>query len=290
MPSAALRLARPDDAEAILGVWRERDIADSGAPDYTLDDVQTDLDASYIDVFVVEAGGEVVAVAALEDKGCLAGIRPGREDPEVERVLLAGLEDRARERGIETLRMFVSATNRRAIEHLAAAGYEAAFFYVKLRCEPDALPERAPDLEGRRPYRGGDAEDRALHAVIAAAFADIPGDMPSNYDQFRTEVVDRPSFAPELSWVLERDGRIVGAALCERREGIGYVMDLAVERAQRGRGLGRALLATALAGFRTDGLDGGELHVNGANAPALGLYESLGMREASRQERWEKRL
>ena len=290
MPSAVLRPARAADAEAILAVWRARDIADAGAPDYTLDDVHVDLGSEEIDVLIVEQAGEIVAVSALEQKGCMAGIRPDREDEEVERVLLEGLEARARERGIDVLRVFLNAANRRGLEHLRAAGYAPAFHYVKMRAEPGALPERAPAVPGLRGYRGGDEEDRALHRVIAAAFADIPGDMPSTYEEFRRDVVDRPGFAPDLSWVVEDAGRIVGAALCERREGVGHVGDLAVARGARGRGLGRGLLATALAGFRADGLAGADLFVNGANAPALGLYESLGMRAVSRQERWEKTL
>jgi ribosomal protein S18 acetylase RimI-like enzyme len=286
----ALRPATRADDEAILAVWVARDTADAGAPDYTLDDVHTDLESPDIDVLVVERASEMVAVAALEEKGCVAGVHPAHEAPEVEDVLVEGLEERARDRGIATLRFYMNAANAQGLERLRAGGYAPAFHYVKLRVEADGLPDGAPQADGLRSYAGGDAEDRALHAVIRAAFADIPGDQPSDYDTFRREVVERPSFAPELSWVLERDGAVAGAALCERREGAGYVMDLAVAREHRGHGWGRILLATALAGFRAQALDGGELWVNGANAPALGLYTSLGMREVTRQERWEKTL
>ena len=67
--------------------------------------------------------------------------------------------------------------------------------------------------------------------------------------------------------------------LCERWEdGVGYVDYLAVAARSRGRGLGRALLLHGLAALRDAGLAVAELSVQGENASATRLYESVGMR------------
>jgi ribosomal protein S18 acetylase RimI-like enzyme len=174
MPAASVRAARPEDAEAILAVWVARDVADTGAPDYSLEDVRTDIAAEHIDALVVEEAGELLAVAALQEPGCVVGVHPEREGRGVGTLLREAVEQRARERRLDVMRM--------------------------------------------------------------------------------------------------------------------YVADLAVLREARGRGLGRGLLAQALATIRGAGLDGADLWVNGANTPALGLYESLGLRERERSSRWEKRL
>jgi mycothiol synthase len=292
MPRPVVRAARPEEEEAILAVWVARDVADSGAPDYSLDDVRTDFASEEIEVLVVEGGpgpGGIVGVAALEDRGAMAAIHPDHEHGEAGAALRDALEERARARGADVMRLHVSGANAAGKAVLAEAGYAPAFYFVKLRAEAAELPTAAPVLPGGRPFRSA-ADDRAVHEVVREAFADIPGDIASTYEQFRVELLDRPGFAPDLSSVVEDGGRVVGCVLCERRESNGYVADLAVVREARGRGLGRGLLATALAGIRAAGLDGGELWVNGANSPALGLYESLGLREVTRQERWERSL
>ena len=79
--------------------------------------------------------------------------------------------------------------------------------------------------------------------------------------------------------------------LCERwEEGVGYVDHLAVAARARGHGLGRALLLHGLAALRAAGLSAAELSVQGENASATRLYESVGMRPAWTIERWEKSL
>jgi ribosomal protein S18 acetylase RimI-like enzyme len=73
-------------------------------------------------------------------------------------------------------------------------------------------------------------------------------------------------------------------------DGQGYVSHLATARDQRGRGLGRALLAAALVKMRDEGLPRAALDVNGRNESATRLYESVGMRVGSRAERYDKQL
>jgi ribosomal protein S18 acetylase RimI-like enzyme len=76
----------------------------------------------------------------------------------------------------------------------------------------------------------------------------------------------------------------------QRWEDRGYIAYLATARDWRGRGLGRALLASSLAKIHAAGFEHAVLVVNDRNESATRLYESVGMKIASRSERWDKRL
>jgi ribosomal-protein-alanine N-acetyltransferase len=65
-------------------------------------------------------------------------------------------------------------------------------------------------------------------------------------------------------------GRVLAA-------GRGYVSTLAVAAAERGRGLGRALLLHCFAELQRAGARGLTLGVEAENAAALGLYRSVGL-------------
>lgn len=77
-------------------------------------------------------------------------------------------------------------------------------------------------------------------------------------------------------------GRLVGALTCEREprrkvQHIAHLIGMMVSDTHRGRGIGRALLATALDKLRaTPGLAQVTLSVTSSNRAAVGLYESLG--------------
>ncbi|MFI8436451.1 GNAT family N-acetyltransferase [Streptomyces sp. NPDC079020] len=76
----------------------------------------------------------------------------------------------------------------------------------------------------------------------------------------------------------ERVGLVWVARLEEKEPGeaIGYVFDVEVDPAHRGRGYGRALMHLAEDVTRDAGLGRLGLHVFATNTPALRLYESLG--------------
>jgi GNAT superfamily N-acetyltransferase len=63
---------------------------------------------------------------------------------------------------------------------------------------------------------------------------------------------------------------------------------LAVDPAHQGRGIGRATLRTALAGFAAAGLQGAQLGVSAQNPRALRLYESVGMTQKFRIDTFER--
>jgi GNAT superfamily N-acetyltransferase len=86
---------------------------------------------------------------------------------------------------------------------------------------------------------------------------------------------DSGQFMPDASHVALEGDRIVGAILITHWMGMPLVAELGVAKDRRGRGLGRALLETAmgrLAGREEPRL---ALYVTLGNDPAIGLYRSI---------------
>ena len=78
--------------------------------------------------------------------------------------------------------------------------------------------------------------------------------------------------------VLEHEDTPVGTLWLALRDDDGFVLDVEVDRAHRGKGHGRSLMLLAEHETIRAGRDRIGLHVFAGNAPALGLYVSLGYR------------
>ena len=118
-----------------------------------------------------------------------------------------------------------------------------------------------------------------VYAAIYSVWGDVPGHVVRGYDEWRELVVDYDSFRPQINLVAHREGQVVGAAMCRYYPGpFGWVSQLAVRRDLQGRGLGRAVLVTALQRLAAgDDVTGVGLGVEAANESALGLYRSVGL-------------
>ena len=134
-------------------------------------------------------------------------------------------------------------------------------------------PAAWPDGVAIAPYRRGE-EDAAVHALVYvdAAWGDVPGHCERSLDSWRSMI------SPEYrGWVARADGRAVGwVAGRVFGDGRGWVQQIAVARAERGRGLGRALLLHSLADLVSHGATSLALGVEAANEHALGLYRDVG--------------
>ena len=289
-----VRGPEPGDAEAVLDLIVARDIADLGQPDYTLEDVRADWAAPGVDLardaWLAEDGGTPLGYALLDDRGAaLVTVPPASEGRGVGTALREAAEARAIERGEALVRQYVAASNEAARTHLLAAGYWPVFNYFRMRMELADAPAPPHDVPVRAFDRG--ADDGPVHALVQEAMAGVPGNEPRSLESWQAANVDRESWDPSL-WLLHEDaGGLAGVVLCERWEDrTGYVDYLAVATRSRGRGLGRALLLHGLAALRAAGLPVAELSVQGENAGAVRLYESVGMRPVWTIERWEKPL
>jgi ribosomal protein S18 acetylase RimI-like enzyme len=131
---------------------------------------------------------------------------------------------------------------------------------------------------------------RAVYGARELAFATNADYRPESFDEFRAMHLAGHDLDPTLSRVAQREGRVLGFVLCRRwaQEGVGFVDQLGVVPAERGRGLGSTLLRCAFAAFAAAGLCEAQLGVASDNAGALALYERVGMTPRYRGDVFEK--
>jgi ribosomal protein S18 acetylase RimI-like enzyme len=82
-----------------------------------------------------------------------------------------------------------------------------------------------------------------------------------------------------LSLVADRDGKLIGHVIVERREGNLGEVGIHIHERARGQGVGKALLERAIAWAVDAGLAELYLSVNSENVAAAALYSSLGFYE-----------
>ena len=136
-----------------------------------------------------------------------------------------------------------------------------------------------------------EGEERAVHALVEEAFADLSDFRPTPYEDWAFWWNDRKRL--DLWFAARADaGELVGVSLCEpQRAGLGWIETLAVRRSRRRRGLGKALLLHSFGEFARAAGPPPALSVDSENATgAVRLYESVGMRPVSERVLHEKRL
>ncbi|MGI5271359.1 GNAT family N-acetyltransferase [Nonomuraea sp. CA-218870] len=177
-------------------------------------------------------------------------------------------------------------------ETVRAYGFAPATSFHRMRVDFDR-PVQAPEPPPGVTFHDGRDERvrREAHRVHQEGFADHFGHARVGYDLW----YERRQAHATTDWgqlVLARiDGRpaamVLGNDQFAADEGCGYVATLAVLPEFRGRGLGRLLLRTAIAADCARGRKGTILHVDANNTtPALGLYESEGMRAVLVADVW----
>lgn len=289
------RLRPPSEADAppVLEVILARDVADLGAPDFTLEDVRADWAAPGVALehdarVATGSDGAIRGYAILLGDDAVVLVHPDAEGQGIGTLLRRWAEARAAERGTATLRQFAAGSNDSGRALLRAAGYAPAQLYFRLRADLDAVPA-APAVTLRRFEAARD--EAAVHTLIQDAFAEIEGHEFQPLERWRAKTIGKDGHDPSLWQLLEDEDGLAGAALGERwQDGTGYVAELAVAARARGQGHGRALLLGLFEAFRGAGLEHAELSVHGRNRGALRLYESTGMRTTWQAERWEKAL
>jgi ribosomal protein S18 acetylase RimI-like enzyme len=258
------------DADAIVAMLCECDIADFGAPDYDLNALHEEWSHPDVDVtrdaFLTDG-----AYGILLGHDARAWVHPSRRGEGLEEALLERLVARARERGDDHLERQVP--RRGDVERAAteARGWELVRSYADLRL-PDTAVDALPS-GGTRPYEPG-RDDTAVQSLIERAFAGGAGRVESletllerNVDTTLWFVADAP------------DGSLAGAIRCELRPTgfiTGYVRQIAVEPAHRGQGLAGRLIGAAARELVTRGAVAIRLHVRSSNPDALRVYERLG--------------
>ncbi|MGN9844059.1 GNAT family N-acetyltransferase [Nonomuraea sp. H19] len=305
------RISRPrvEDAAAIHALVAAYDTSVIGAPDMTLDDladqlVEPGFDRDRDGWLVHDADGRLIAWAwayangdsDLVDVEVITRVEGLAE--ELWPVVLERARELAAERGHDgvtaDIGVYRADHGKQALAKIH--GFEAATSFHRMRIDFDH-PVEPPAVPAGLTLHTGESEEvrREAHRVQQEGFAQHFGFVKLDYDQW----YERRQAMSVTDWsqlTLARfDGRpaavLIGNNQFVSDEDCGYVATLAVLAEFRGRGLGRFLLRHAFAADAARGRKGTILHVDSNNTtPALGLYESAGMRPVMVFDIWRRRL
>ncbi|MGW4966709.1 GNAT family N-acetyltransferase [Nonomuraea sp. NPDC004186] len=310
-------LGRPrvEDAAAIHELIAVYDTAVIGSPDMTLDDVADELaepgfdrdrdgwlardgdgrldgwawacrvgDSDTVDVEVIVRPGPDLGRAGLDDR--LWPLVIGRAG---ELAAEAGHDGATLHIGI-----YRADTAKRATAE--ARGFSPGTSFHRMRIDHDG-PVQPPAPPAGLTLHTGESDDarREAHRVHQEGFAEHFGFVPVDYDVWYSRRQAQSTTDWAQLTLARLDGRPAGVLIANNQfvpdEGCGYVATLAVVPEFRGQGLGRFLLRHAFAADAARGRKGTILHVDSNNTtPALGLYESAGMRPVLVIDVWQHRV
>jgi ribosomal protein S18 acetylase RimI-like enzyme len=123
-----------------------------------------------------------------------------------------------------------------------------------------------------------DSDGPRLHALLEHGYRNGGGSVAA-YDHWLPALTGDAEFDPALCFLVEGGDDLAAGAICWMS---GYVKDIVVHETWRRHGLGEALMRLAFRTFERRGADNVELKVQAQNAPAIRLYERVGMRTVER--------
>jgi mycothiol synthase len=314
-----------NDAEAICRLVAECEHDLDGKAEVDVEDIVADLGRPGFDpatdtVLVHEPDGSLAGWAQVRESRAEADVRPDRRGRGIGTWLLEWTERRARGSGATKVGQTITDRNTAAARMFRDRGYlpRDTAWLLEIPLHPDQPVAPPPAGITIRGYRTG-TDDRAVHRVIDDAFSEWPDRDPRPFEEWVPFSIGRQTFSPELSALALDGDRIVGAAIVldyrnagkrrladpaqvlahdKRRladpaqvlaHDEGYVHQLAVHRGYRHRGIARALLHRAFAGFARTGRRWCTLSTNSYTG-ALSLYERVGMRIRHSYTHYSKEL
>ncbi|MEV6298149.1 GNAT family N-acetyltransferase [Actinoplanes sp. NPDC051861] len=296
-----LTFRRPtlDDMPAILEMVHASDIAATGEPDFTLDEVREELTGPNTDMtrdswLALDESGRIVGWAYPRNPTGKARdfaevyVWPGAGEP-AQRPLLSLLMGRMTERAaalghqVYEVRAAAIPTEKAWIDVLSEAGFLFLKQHARMQMSLDGVapvPPEPPAGVTVRPVREEDLP--SVHAVIEEAFQD--SDHPAlAYPDWREQFGAETGIDLAEWFVAEVDGVPAGALQSGGTGGSedndeGWVKNLGVLRPYRRRGVGEALLRHAFAAYAAKGRAKAGLGVDLANpTDAASLYLKVGL-------------
>jgi ribosomal protein S18 acetylase RimI-like enzyme len=238
---------------------------------------------------VLGAEGEIVAyVFATRDPGTGGPLSwGGRVAPAFHGLGIGGAlvrwaEDLAVERapveGVFGLRTAISNLDTPARGLLTASGYQHVRNHWDMGADLTGDESAGDPPDGVVVRRFTDADAYTWWQVHEAAFAGHWGMEPTPYGSFAAEWFDDEHWDPSRVYLAELDGIVVGESAWVANGDGGYVATVGVVERARGRGIGFALVRTAVADIASRGLRDVELSVDTGNETgAIALYERAGL-------------
>jgi len=308
---AGYLLRRPEDSDAgaIVTLKVACDLETLGEPDSTLDDVKAEWSQPRFDrardAWVVFSPDRAVVGYAWvwdriphQDLQADLYVHPEHRARGIEDVLLRLIEARGQEhetamrQGAElTVALFADSREILATV-LQATGYRQIRTFLRMRIDLDGTPAPAdlPDGIEIRPFRRG-VDEREIHGILEESFEGHFRFAREPHEEWVARRVSYPSFEPGLWRIAWDRDQGAGAVLPYRFGDLGWVRELGVRGAWRGRGIGKALLLEAFRALEQRGHRRISLGVDAQNASgATRLYEGVGMRVELRNELYQKIL
>jgi len=302
------RSAVGHDLDAVAALWDAWDLAYFGETDgsnrvglqYEWGSPWVDLER---DTRVVQMGDGTLAAYVFDAKrdpgdrfDVGAVVHPAHEGRGIGSAILAWTEEKSRAQLAPSMSMplwnATGAPNEGGIRLFEAHGYRhvRTFRQMVIDLDPSFEAGPAPGNVTVRGYVEG-ADDRAAHAVLDEAFSTHFGYISEPFEEWWEHQRADETFDPSLGFVAEADGQIVGASINGSIDGTGWIYEIGVGQAWQRRGIGRALVRHSFALFAAAGVKVARLGVDTENVKdALGLYRSVGMREAREWRVFEKRI
>lgn len=306
----SMRRPTLDDAQNLLTLMTTCDTAVIGFPDTTLDDVLDELREPDVvlerDAWIAlddESGAAIGSVVVFTNADSDIVELDIYVAPDV-----AGLDaqmwDRAEARGTEFGRacgfselrfdIGIHRADERQRRVATARGYSPATAFYRMRADHDSpRPPGRPDGVVIETVGQDTRLRQAALDIHNASFADHYGHVTRTRDWYDAWLETSSTTGWDHVRVLSVDGTpaalLIATTQFVEDENCGYVQTLGVLEGYRGRGLGRLLLLDAFTADAAQGRVGTLLHVDSNNVtPALGLYESVGMRVVLVIDSWRK--
>jgi len=196
--------------------------------------------------------------------------------------------------GQTTFATNVSSTEREADTLMQQAGYAAVRRLSDMVLEPLAQSAVLPLPIGVTLRAIEPSHYRALYRAWKDAFATVwtsTIESEEDYQEFKADNIDVPSFDPALCQVAWVDDDVVGFVLVRIQKGVGTIPEVAVRKAWQRRGIARSLMLQALNALQACGLTQVRLFTDADDGQgARSLYETVGFREVKQHIFYRKAL
>jgi mycothiol synthase len=288
------------DLPAVSALYLACDLADLGERDHQEDWITGAWRNAAVSAWVVEHEGAVVGYLELESYDPASSfeaylpVMPELRDGPLRRALLARAQAEARERMTATEVAFRSVSGATDAAFAADAATEGmarvrTWMHMERALGPAEDPGEPPAGVTIRTARDPE-DDGVIYGVLDQGFRGHFGFEPMTFEAWKADFKDG-MYDAGLVLIAEVEGEPAGVAANWMPDGLGWVGDLAVLEAHRGRGIGRALLRGSFALLAARGATMVRLNVDAQNeSGATRLYTSVGMTERRRFHVYEKRL
>jgi ribosomal protein S18 acetylase RimI-like enzyme len=204
-------------------------------------------------------------------------------------ALLGRIEQQARAEGFPQLTFVIPEWDEPAWRAYEQAGFALVTEVLELEIPLDAPPSDPPPPGSVELRTYTDADAHAVRGLLDDAYTGWDETyVPFTHDDWLAFMTDHDSFDPAYWFVAEVGGELAGVCLTWKE---GWIKDLAVAPAARGRGLGELLLRHAFARLYEAGVRRVGLKVDAQNpTSAIRLYERVGMRVVKRHRSYVKKL